>query len=152
MTQDRTRLRALAEAAKSATSPYDTVLWNYSCVASPDTLLALLDERDAMERERDEAVLAARAARAVATVLEAERDVAQREAEACGRTNDGLRAERDALAVDARRYRFIRDADRSGHLDHELRLYAMETLDEYVDAALEDEAALDDAKGGAHEP
>lgn len=55
--------------------------------------------------------------------------------------------ERDALAADARRYRFIRDADRSGHLDHELRLYAMETLDEYVDAALEDEAALDGAKG-----
>jgi len=41
---------------------------------------------------------------------------------------------------DAERYRFIRDADRSKCIDREISLYAMESLDEYVDAAMEDEA------------
>lgn len=52
-----------------------------------------------------------------------------------------LIAERDALAKDAARYRFIRDANRSDCITRELSLYAMETLDEYVDAAMEDEDA-----------
>lgn len=43
---------------------------------------------------------------------------------------------------DAERYRFIRDADRSDCITQELSLYAMETLDEYVDAAMEGEAEL----------
>lgn len=43
---------------------------------------------------------------------------------------------------DAERYRFIRDADRSACIDSELSLYAMESLDEYIDAAMEGEAAL----------
>jgi hypothetical protein len=51
-----------------------------------------------------------------------------------------LHAENEQLRVDAERYRFIRDADRSDCITPELSLYAMETLDEYVDAAMEDEA------------
>ena len=48
---------------------------------------------------------------------------------------------------DAERYRFIRDADRSGCIDTEIALYAMESLDECVDAAMEGEAAIDAQKG-----
>ena len=51
-----------------------------------------------------------------------------------------LRAERDAALRDAERYRFIRDADRSDCISHGLRIYALESLDEYVDAAMEDKA------------
>jgi hypothetical protein len=51
-----------------------------------------------------------------------------------------LYAEVERLRVDAERYRFIRDADRSDCITPELSLYAMESLDEYVDAAMEDEA------------
>ena len=51
-----------------------------------------------------------------------------------------LHTENERLRVDAERYRFIRDADRSDCIMPELSLYAMETLDEYVDAAMEDEA------------
>ena len=43
---------------------------------------------------------------------------------------------------DAERYRFIRDADRSACIDRELSLYAMDSLDEFVDAAMADEATL----------
>lgn len=50
---------------------------------------------------------------------------------------------------DAERYRFIRDANRSDCITRELSLYAMETLDEYVDAAMEDEATI--AADAAHE-
>jgi len=59
-----------------------------------------------------------------------------------------LRAECDALQADAERYRFVRDADRSDCITRELSLYAMESLDEYVDAAMEDaaRAALKEAK------
>lgn len=46
----------------------------------------------------------------------------------------------EAAQRDAERYRFIRDADRSDCITPELGLYAMESLDEYVDAAMEDEA------------
>ena len=46
----------------------------------------------------------------------------------------------EELWRDAERYRFIRDADRSDCITPELGLYAMESLDEYVDAAMEDEA------------
>lgn len=53
-----------------------------------------------------------------------------------------LEAENAALKADAERYRFIRDADRSGCIDFEIRTYALETLDEYVDAAIEGEKAL----------
>lgn len=48
---------------------------------------------------------------------------------------------------DAERYRFIRDADRSDCIKHEIGLYAMESLDEYIDAALEGEATVDTMKG-----
>ena len=51
-----------------------------------------------------------------------------------------LHAENEQIRVDAERYRFIRDADRSDCITTELSLYAMESLDEYVDAAIEDEA------------
>ena len=64
-----------------------------------------------------------------------------------------LRAEVEALRKDAERYRFIRDADRSDCITPEMGLYCMETLDEYVDAAMEDEArnaTIDAAKGGEH--
>jgi hypothetical protein len=62
-----------------------------------------------------------------------------------------LYAEVERLRVDAERYRFIRDADRSDCITPELSLYAMECLDEYVDAAMEDEAraAIARAKGRA---
>jgi hypothetical protein len=62
-----------------------------------------------------------------------------------------LYAEVERLRVDAERYRFIRDADRSDCITPELSLYAMESLDEYVDAAMEDEAraAIARAKGPA---
>lgn len=53
-----------------------------------------------------------------------------------------LRAEIEALVLDAERYRFIRDAGRSECISYEIRTYAMETLDGYVDAAIEDEAAM----------
>lgn len=55
---------------------------------------------------------------------------------------EAIRAVLDALEAaqrDAERYRFIRDADRSDCITPELALYAMESLDEYVDAAMEDE-------------
>lgn len=54
--------------------------------------------------------------------------------------------EDDPQRKDAERYRFIRDADRSDCITHELSLYAMESLDEYVDAAMEGEAAIADSK------
>jgi hypothetical protein len=62
-----------------------------------------------------------------------------------------LHAEVERLRVDAERYRFIRDADRSDCITPELSLYAMESLDEYVDAAMEDEArtAIAKAEGQA---
>lgn len=62
-----------------------------------------------------------------------------------------LKAERDAAMKDAERYRFIRDADRSDCITCELSLYALESLDEYVDAAMEDEArsAIAKAEGDA---
>jgi hypothetical protein len=59
-----------------------------------------------------------------------------------------LHAENEQLRVDAERYRFIRDADRSDCITPELSLYAMESLDEYVDAAMEDEARAAIAKAG----
>lgn len=52
---------------------------------------------------------------------------------------------------DAERYRFIRDANRSDCITREISLYAMESLDEYVDAAMEGETAAlaaAQAKGG----
>ena len=45
-------------------------------------------------------------------------------------------------AEDAARYRFIRDADKSDDLIPEIGLYAMESLDEYVDAAMAEYAAV----------
>lgn len=59
-----------------------------------------------------------------------------------------LQAKLDAAAVDAERYRFIRDADRSDCITYEIGLYAMESLDEYVDAAMEGEANLDAMRTG----
>jgi hypothetical protein len=118
MTIDTARLRALAEAALNADDACDRA----------ETEGARSDELQAAINDAEDATQDFRNAATPENVL-------------------ALLAERDALAADARRYRFIRDADRSGHLDHELRMYAMETLDEYVDAALEDEAALDGAKG-----
>ena len=61
-------------------------------------------------------------------------------------------AEIEALRKDAERYRFVRDANRSSCIDSELATYAMESLDEYVDAAMEDESnikrsAIDAAMG-----
>jgi len=47
--------------------------------------------------------------------------------------------ELERLRKDAERYRFIRDADRSDCIWREICIYAMETLDEYVDAAMEGE-------------
>ena len=58
------------------------------------------------------------------------------------RVNDMLarmekaKAEHDAMVRDAERYRFIRDADKSDDLIPELALYAMQSLDDYVDAAM----------------
>jgi hypothetical protein len=57
-----------------------------------------------------------------------------------------LHAENVQLRVDAERYRFIRDADRSDCITPELSLYAMESLDEYVDAAMEGEARVNIAR------
>lgn len=48
----------------------------------------------------------------------------------------------DDVWRDAQRYRFVRDADRSDCISHEIGLYAMESLDEYVDGAMEGEANL----------
>lgn len=42
----------------------------------------------------------------------------------------------DAVARNAERYRFIRDADVSDDLIPDIALYAMESLDEYIDAAM----------------
>lgn len=42
----------------------------------------------------------------------------------------------DAVVRDAERYRFIRDADVSDDLIPDIALYAMESLDEYIDAAM----------------
>lgn len=42
----------------------------------------------------------------------------------------------DDVARDAERYRFIRDADVSDDLIPDIALYAMESLDEYIDAAM----------------
>jgi hypothetical protein len=53
-----------------------------------------------------------------------------------------LERENAELRKDAVRYRFIRDADRSDCITPEISLYAMETLDEYVDAAIDGEAAM----------
>lgn len=58
------------------------------------------------------------------------------------RVSSELATENEALRRDAERYRFIRDADRSESISHELGVYAMESLDEYVDAAMEGEATL----------
>lgn len=58
-----------------------------------------------------------------------------------------LHAENETLRKDAERYRFIRDADRSDCITPELALYAMESLDAYVDAAMDDEAAIAKATG-----
>lgn len=63
-------------------------------------------------------------------------------AEKCAAELRRLYAENEALRKDAERYRFIRDADRSDCITPELALYAMESLDEYVDAAMDDEAAI----------
>lgn len=58
------------------------------------------------------------------------------------RVNDVLarmekaKAERDAMERDAARYRFIRDANVSDDLIPEIGLYAMQSLDDYVDAAM----------------
>ena len=41
-----------------------------------------------------------------------------------------------AVVRDAERYRFIRDADVSDDLIPDIALYAMESLDEYIDAAM----------------
>lgn len=50
-----------------------------------------------------------------------------------------VEAERDALLADAERWRFFRDADRSAGLDMELvALYSMESLDDFIDAAMRD--------------
>lgn len=58
-----------------------------------------------------------------------------------------LERELEAVRKDAERYRFIRDANRSSCIDSEIATYAMESLDEYVDAAMEDEQRIDAAKG-----
>jgi hypothetical protein len=50
--------------------------------------------------------------------------------------------ELERLRKDAERYRFIRDADRSDCIWREICIYAMETLDEYVDAAMDGEATM----------
>ncbi len=42
----------------------------------------------------------------------------------------------DDVVRDAERYRFIRDADVSDDLIPDIALYAMESLDEYIDAAM----------------
>lgn len=42
----------------------------------------------------------------------------------------------DGVVRDAERYRFIRDADVSDDLIPDIALYAMESLDEYIDAAM----------------
>ena len=42
----------------------------------------------------------------------------------------------DDMVRDAERYRFIRDADVSDDLIPDIALYAMESLDEYIDAAM----------------
>jgi hypothetical protein len=60
--------------------------------------------------------------------------------------NESLRTQLEAVRKDAERYRFIRDANRSSCIDHELATYAMESLDEYVDAAMEDEQRITAAK------
>lgn len=68
-------------------------------------------------------------------------------AEKCAAELRRLYAENEALRKDAERYRFIRDADRSDCITPELALYAMESLDEYVDAAMDDEAAIAKTEG-----
>lgn len=60
--------------------------------------------------------------------------IAKKDAEAAE-----LRAALVGCEKDAARYRFIRDANRSDVIAFELRHYAMETLDEYVDAAMDGE-------------
>lgn len=45
---DIKRLRELAERATDVGGPYSVDLWNYCCAASPDVLLRLLDEREAL--------------------------------------------------------------------------------------------------------
>lgn len=45
---DIKRLRELAERAKAAGGPYSVDLWNYCCAASPDAILTLLDELEAL--------------------------------------------------------------------------------------------------------
>ena len=105
MTIDAARLRALAEAARDACAAREAVArdctasqeayyrateaWMHARrdlerAASPDAILALLDERDALVRERD-------------AVLAANRD--------CLLHFDALKAERDALAAMLRRIR-----------------------------------------------
>lgn len=52
---------------------------------------------------------------------------------------DAQAAEIERLRKDASRYRFIRDADRSDtHID-DIALYAMGSLDEYIDAAMKEQ-------------
>ena len=50
--------------------------------------------------------------------------------------HDAVAAELAAMRRDAERYRFIRDADKSDDLIPEVGLYAMESLDSYIDAAM----------------
>lgn len=64
------------------------------------------------------------------------------EAMATHRNIAELERELEEARKDAERYRFLRDAGRSDCITRELSLYAMETLDEYVDAAMEDEARI----------
>jgi hypothetical protein len=94
MTIDTARLRALAEAAQSemavnATQMVarreDALFAFLNAAANPETVLALLDERDEMERERDDAREAAR--------------TWENEAERRSRRYEKCAAERDALAA-----------------------------------------------------
>lgn len=69
------------------------------------------------------------------------------------RVNDMLarmekaKAEHDAILRDAERYRFIRDADRSDDLIPDIGLYAMESLDDYVDDAMAEYARRHNVEG-----
>lgn len=63
-------------------------------------------------------------------------DAAPELAKRLGNAEDAAKAELEAMRKDAERYRFIRDADRSNDLIPEIGLYAMESLDDYVDAAM----------------
>lgn len=66
--------------------------------------------------------------------------------------SDALGAALDRLERDADRYRFIRDADRSDDLIPDIGLYAMESLDDYVDDAMAVGIASSDQLGRGIEP